>query len=72
MNRARVAALLRELADEFERGDAQPANDTPRVHKRAKQPRKRPTRLPYKPPVPSDIDVAAVKRMARKAGINLP
>jgi hypothetical protein len=66
-----LARLHAELAEEIER-DGAPANDSRTVPKRAKRLRKRQTRVPYKPPMPSDIDVAAVKSMARKAGIHLP
>jgi hypothetical protein len=68
-----IARLHAELAEELEHEDnAVPANDGARVRKPAKRIRKRPTRVPYKPAMPSDIDVAAVKSMARKAGIHLP
>lgn len=72
VNSARVAQLLRALADEFERDDESTKAEPRRADKLAKHPRKRPTRAPYRPPMPTDIDVAAVKRMARKAGIHLP
>lgn len=62
MNRRRIAALLRELADEFERDDA-PANDAaPPV------PRTRRTEPLPPPQPPTDVDVARARRALSKRG----
>lgn len=66
MNWARVAGLLRELADELERGD--PANDDAPPAAPAKR---RPARVALLPgPVnpPSDIDRARARDAARRLG----
>lgn len=63
MNAARVAALLRELADELERDEAQPA---PQPARRAPPPR-RPR------PVPEmqidEVTRAKARRVLRRAGV---
>ena len=65
MNTARVAALLRELADELERGDA-PKNDTAAAPK----PRRKRVRKPYVPTRPlSQIEIERARHRARKLGI---
>ena len=61
MNARRVAALLRELADEIERDDARPANDTKarRVHR------------PEADPDASDLDVEKAAQALRRRGISV-
>jgi hypothetical protein len=63
VNRPRIAALLRELADELERDDA-PANDAPK----AKRPRRR--SVPLVKPTgrgnPSELDMARADALIRK------
>lgn len=61
VNRPRIAALLRELADELEREDA-PANDAPRPRKRRTTPLVRPTGRA----TPSDLDIARADALLRK------
>lgn len=63
MNRARVLALLEELNKEL-------GGEPLAV---ARNRRRKVTRRPYKPQIqPSDIDVAAARRAAKKAGILPP
>lgn len=58
MNRARIAALLRQLADEI---DERPANDAPR--------RRRPRLPPLAPAgVPSDTDRARARHELKRLG----
>ena len=64
MNTRRVAALLRELADELERDDAAPANDTPKPKRR-----RAPQRVPSPAPEASELDIERARAAARRAGI---
>ncbi len=67
MNRTRVAALLRELADELERDD-----ERQKVPVRAKMLRKR-VRHPFVPQRElSEIEIARARQRARKLGIPIP
>ena len=64
MNHGRVAALLRELADEVERSPHS-AHEPGETRKR----RKAREREPYKPVhPPSETDVAAARRALQRAG----
>jgi hypothetical protein len=66
MNTARVAALLRELADELERGDA-PKNTNAAALAR---PRRKRVRKPFIPSRPlSQIEIERARQRARKLGI---
>lgn len=68
MNTARVAALLRELADELERDERHAGK--PNVPKSAPR---RPVRKPYVPDIQlTEIDRARARRRARKMGIPIP
>jgi hypothetical protein len=68
MNAARIAALLRELADEFDEGASGGAGPPP---KRAATPRRRRRRVaaPLPDHPPSELDVARARAAARRAGI---
>lgn len=63
MNAARVAALLRELANELDPGRAAP----PRAPKQPRRPLNRPMYVPATPP--SEMDVARARRIAKQRGI---
>lgn len=65
MNRARVAALLRELADEIDE-EAVASPKQSRTVKKAK-PRSHP--LPAEPTTPTDLDMMRAKNMLRRRGI---
>lgn len=66
MNLARIAALLRELADELDGGGSAraPAPKAP-----AKKRRRRVVRPPEPPTQPTDIDRARARDAARRMGI---
>lgn len=64
MNRARIAKLLRELADEFD------AAATPPPAPKRSAPRRRRSATPPKPAhPPSELDIARARAAARRAGI---
>jgi hypothetical protein len=63
MNTARLAALLRELADELDPG----GTATTRQPKRARKALNRPAYTPAD--APSEMDVARARRIAKQRGI---
>ena len=63
MNAARVAALLRELADELDPSRSAAAGSP----KRSRKPLNRPAYVPAS--VPSEMDVARARRIAKQRGI---
>lgn len=62
MNRTRVAALLRELADELERDDA-PESPRPKGRRRAQ------FVVPENDIEPDDVTAARADRLLRRAGV---
>lgn len=60
MNRRRVAALLRELADELEQEDAP---------KREPAPQRRQVQRPTPETVPDEVTRARARRLLRRSGV---